>query len=481
MNIHHLRNTICLLWLISGAFFSMKSMAASLVDTISAKLVAYNFLRSKIPDRLTDVDKLILTPSSNQNMYVFNAVGGGFVILSAYEGVPPVLGYSTEGYFDENSLPGNANDWFHGYDSTLAKAKELELKNENAENHWKQLKNGSTRGVKSADIIVNPLVSATWNQSKEYSYYCPSNSELGTAMSGCVPVAMAEIMHYWKYPAKGLKSVSYTDKNYGYLSLDLKKVDFDYSQMPVKLDGNSTDAEIKSVAMLIYACAVSINAEFGPSKIGTGGYLVSTNDNPNASAEYAFVNYFGYNRNIKRTARKEATATNWDQLMKNELDNGRPMIMGGADAELSGGHAFVVDGYDSDGYFHINWGWNGNLNGYFLTDSLIPYEKYDFCYNQILLYGIKPPQGYQTADELLETEDLYIVSSVNGSINVSTPDAETPFSGSLYSLTGAKMRVAVSERGKMKMDTSELPSGTYLLHLQKQGIVVRRKVVVGNW
>ena len=36
-----------------------------------------------------------------------------------------------------------------------------------------------------------------------------------------------------------------------------------------------------------------------------------------------------------------------------------------------GGHAFVCDGY-RDGYFHINWGWSGVSNGYFLLWSLDP-------------------------------------------------------------------------------------------------------------
>lgn len=42
-------------------------------------------------------------------------------------------------------------------------------------------------------------------------------------------------------------------------------------------------------------------------------------------------------------------------MIREELDAGYPLSYGGQSS--GGGHAFVCDGYDAQGFFHINWGW----------------------------------------------------------------------------------------------------------------------------
>jgi hypothetical protein len=91
------------------------------------------------------------------------------------------------------------------------------------------------------------------------------------------------------------------------------------------------------------------------------------------------------------------TDSQWIQLLKGELDNGRPMVYGGFSD--SGGHAFVCDGYQGDDYFHINWGWGGQSDGYFRLSLLNPEEQGlggsssldGFSYGQDMVYGIRPP------------------------------------------------------------------------------------------
>ena len=58
-------------------------------------------------------------------------------------------------------------------------------------------------------------------------------------------------------------------------------------------------------------------------------------------------------------------------MVYGELEAGRPVIFTGVSDE-QGGHCFVCDGYSSDRYYHINWGWGGLSDGYFLLSALDP-------------------------------------------------------------------------------------------------------------
>ena len=61
----------------------------------------------------------------------------------------------------------------------------------------------------------------------------------------------------------------------------------------------------------------------------------------------------------------------WVDVVKTDLDQGRPLVYKGYTSDYSAGHAFVVDGYDGD-YFHLNWGWSGSYNGWYLLSNLSP-------------------------------------------------------------------------------------------------------------
>ncbi|MDL2279004.1 C10 family peptidase, partial [Parabacteroides sp. OttesenSCG-928-G07] len=64
------------------------------------------------------------------------------------------------------------------------------------------------------------------------------------------------------------------------------------------------------------------------------------------------------------------------------------------------GHQFVIDGYDSDNYYHVNWGWGGRMNGNFLLTALDPEDQgtggssgnLGYNYSQDAIIGIQRPQ-----------------------------------------------------------------------------------------
>ena len=100
----------------------------------------------------------------------------------------------------------------------------------------------------------------------------------------------------------------------------------------------------------------------------------------------------------------------WTAMIKEELDKKRPILYGGASEE--GGHSFICDGYDDAGYFHFNWGWSGENDGYFLLSRLKPGSGgaggggYDFSEDQDVIIGIVPDKGDMPA--------VTITWSVNG-------------------------------------------------------------------
>jgi hypothetical protein len=93
-----------------------------------------------------------------------------------------------------------------------------------------------------------------------------------------------------------------------------------------------------------------------------------------------------------------------------------------------GGHAFVLDGIDTNGYFHINWGWNGNSNdeAYYTTSTLDPIYKgtakgYYYNNNQSVVIGIqKPVYSLTTSTFTMGKTTVAVGQSVSFNFNTMT-------------------------------------------------------------
>ena len=86
----------------------------------------------------------------------------------------------------------------------------------------------------------------------------------------------------------------------------------------------------------------------------------------------ALRDHFRYDKGVSYKSRPNYTQATWEQLLRNELIADRPIVYSGTGS--GGGHAFVCDGYDANGLFHINWGWGGMSDGYFNLNYLVPSE-----------------------------------------------------------------------------------------------------------
>lgn len=325
--------------------------------------------------------RLAYTRSGDSQLlfYVFNR-DAGFVIVSADDRAPEILGYSDAGPFDVDSLPDNFRYLLNSYAAeleSLAAAPEAIALPAKAVG----------RSTQATGKSVAPLLgSILWDQGDPYNRQCPVMSDGGKSVVGCVATAMAQIMGYHQWPEKGTGTIpGYTTRSQG-LVIDEENIEntyYDWDHITPVYTSESTDEERNAVATLMYHCGISVGMDYGYE---SGAF---SQDVPEA-----LTTYFGYNRNMKLLNRLYYTKAEWDSIIRHELDEKRPVYYSGASAQ--GGHAFVCDGYDTNGLFHINWGWSGLSNGYFMLSNLTPAAQGTggsnggFNWSQAIITGIQP-------------------------------------------------------------------------------------------
>ncbi len=343
---------------------------AERVNSETAQKVATTFLNNNGAKsaQLTDLSLEAGFP----NLYIFNAEPG-FVVMATDDCVQPILGYSLTGKFVAKDMPDNVRCWLQGYNDEIQYAidQQLEATAETVQ-LWKDLMEGNSKAAR-ATVVVAPLIQTKWNQNKYYNNLCPEmqGGSNGHAYTGCTATAMAQVIKYYNYPSKGIGSHSYS-WNEQILSADFGATYYDWDNMAdyyeYYYDDNGTlhwlsapsSVEIDAVATLMYHCGVSVDMNYRPNGSGASIY----------DAANALKNYFNYSSSTEYKIKSDYDDAVWKTMVKGELNENRPLEYAGYDPNGSGGHAFVCDGYNSNDYFHFNWGWAGNYNGYFSLNNL---------------------------------------------------------------------------------------------------------------
>ena len=298
--------------------------------------------------------------------YIFNINNDeGFVIVSGNDIAYPVLGYSFEGgYNTDNQSPGFAY-FMQGLQNEIDYGIKQQI--EQDEEISKQWEAYLSRDITKLRSTTNDsyLVQSKWDQLVPYNNLCPSVNGVKT-VTGCVATVMAQIMYFYKYPAKGtgiLPAYSYKTIRIPEVDLDAaSNYDWDNMSNTYPTFGNFDPNNF--VATLMYHCGVSVRMMYDvPATGGSGAY--------NSDAGRALALNFGYDKSIQTKQRAFYTNNEWHAMLKNEINAGRPVFYSGSDAN-GGGHAFICDGYNEYNYFHFNWGWGGYYDGFFLTSALNP-------------------------------------------------------------------------------------------------------------
>jgi len=350
--------------------------------------------------------------------YIYNYDGGGFVIVSGDDRFGEILAYNTVGEIDMDSAPDGLKDMLRLY------AVAFDMLPDGDDNTGMQL-------TATPEVVVQPLLGdIAWGQDAPFNAMTPVSTGGTHFYTGCVACAGTQIMRYYSYPAKGLGSKTYTDPlSKNTLTADFGNTTYSWADMPARVPDAATDAQTRAYSTIAAHFGIAVEMQYETA--GSGAY--------DMMVPFALRNYFGYDKALRLHLREYYSTSEWLSIIKEELSSGRPVFYGGTSDKGSGGHAFVLDGYDSQDFVHVNWGWYGSSNGYFRINHLDPSSLGEgggaggYNLGQDMVTGIRPALAGSKRDYAIYGEsrmnidgpfgDTFTMMSYLGNIDVE------PFSG----------------------------------------------------
>lgn len=361
--------------LISTFGLSLNAFAA-MQDTATLQTVAQNWLQDAAQKGLVDSAELnSLSPlglNEDESLFQLGRFGNdGWMLLSSDDLLLPVVGFGN-GLAGE--LPEALRDRLEmeaamvaGSNATSSAA---------ASSEWSRLVNyqaEATRSMPATNNDVEALITAEYHQGTGWNSYCPEDpaGPDGHTYVGCVAVALGQVMSYWNWPQTGIGDECYPHDVYGTICADFGSTTYDWNAMS---DQGATDA----TAQMLFHAGVSVDMYYGVA----GGSSSQT-----SRTVGALINHFQYEQAATMYWRMSFSDAEWHDLLNDELASGRPMIYRGQGS--AGGHCFNVDGVQDSTWYHVNWGWGGSYNGYFLLDDMSP-GNWTFNSYQGAVVGIEP-------------------------------------------------------------------------------------------
>ena len=355
-----------------AALLAITSASAQQVSHEVALTRALAFLhKTSNMKKGTNHEPKLSTAIERSELYVFNDEAGGYVVVSGEERTPSILGFSPDGKVDALNMPCNMRAWLQEYAAQI--------------DYLRTHPNATVtpKGTPEEREIIPPLMDCLFSQGEPYNYQCPVNPQTGNlCVTGCVATAMAQIMYRHKWPqetADVIPDYSTPSLDIGLPEVPITTIDWENIINDYNYYANYTSEQADAIATLMHLCGCSVQMDYAESS-------GASSENA-ANAFYRFFNYDNYLEHRSWFSDEE-----WEEMLYGELTEGRPVYYSGHSSE--GGHAFVIDGYgyeDLDApYFHINWGWGGYENDYYLMMDVGGFNN-----NQMAIMGIQPmdPDG----------------------------------------------------------------------------------------
>lgn len=436
-----MRNRFKTLFAFIGAMLSMLTALAQEVDESTAQQRALSFLQKSSSSMSRSMNgqasalsiKLVHTSKGDMgnNYYAYNVgYNEGFIVVSADDRAEEVLCYADEGTFNINNMAPSMKWWMGEYEKQLKQIRQTNTPTSSV--------NSRAGAYYAAWSPVKPLLTSAWDQGDPYNLYTPMVNPSMHAPTGCVATAMAQIMHANKYPEHGYGSHSYTMRsfmtgkdttltaNFSQHVYDWDKMEYDYTY--------SYHGDAKAVARLMSDCGIAVDMHYGFGESGSYSELVAP----------AMINYFGYDDHTVELKRDNFDSEHWAKIIYESLSKGLPIFYSGYDLLLDEGHAFVCDGYESDNYFHFDFGWAGQYNGFFKLSAIkanIDGNDAGFNHYQsiVLAYPHSPVDNYPFAivcNSFSINEDGTIDRTGTLTCNISLSE---PYNKSLSVLSGVQL------------------------------------------
>lgn len=327
---------------------------------------------------------------SQESYYVFpNVDSKGFTIVSGDDRLPEIVGYASQGSYDENNLPAGFVSFMKAYQNLynkvnlgdaealknlaeikawrnkIAQKKNAALSHSNASSHAASSHANASASAETSSAVAPLLGNIEWDQTSPYNNMCPKYDSVHVAATGCVATAMAQVMAYYKYPKQLKADIPGYVNRWNGIPMEIPTITreegiYDWDNMLPKYnkEANATQQQKDAVAKLMFHCGAAVKMNYGPESAA-------------AVSATKLAKYFGYDADLMMDLNRSSfTLDKWMQIIDTELAAGRPVLYSGQASD--GGHQFICDGSDGEGLYHINWGWSGSQNGYFDLSLLNP-------------------------------------------------------------------------------------------------------------
>ena len=380
-------------------------LQANPIDVETAKSLGVKFMKANTAMKSASAELTYTAYADNGQaaFYVFAMLPKGFVIVSADDRAKPILGYSTESNFTPQ-LPDGLMTFFDNYKAGFSQMyANNDERTAEAIADWTSLEKTGRLSASQTDRSVGPLMASIWNQTDLYNNMAPLDPNSvysGHCKSGCVANAMSQIMRYWEWPRHGQGGHGYEASsyygNYGWQEANFEEATYRFELMPDFLDFASPQAEVDAVALLEYHAGVSVDMGYGAN--ASGAY--SENVGP------AMQEYFRYSPEWEHRYKQNGAGTQWRNDLRANLDAGMPLYY--ASQGDAGGHAYVLDGYDANNMFHLNWGWAGFDNGWYAIDGFY-LTFYSFPWQHNAVFNLHPVDEYYDAPKAMEPLEASLI------------------------------------------------------------------------
>ncbi len=423
------------LMLITLIFFHYST--AQKVNLKTVKRVAVNAFYNQtnnIDKNNIDISELIPITSKNQDtlFYIVNFKNKGFTIISAEKTIQPILGICKDTEYKNDDAPPGLLYLLSRYKTEITEIRKLKAApSGKIAKKWKKysVNTKDFQKIKSNNW-VDYLLSTRWGQgtltgNNSYNRYCPEYETNNHCYAGCVAVAMAQMLHYWNCWVGETGSHGYWwhlhwNNNFEiYLNADFGNANYQWSNMPTNYADNKN-------AKLIYHCGIACEMNYG--KNGSSSLPSRAKD--------GLKNYFGFSNNIDVKWRS-SHLRHWQEMLEEQLDNGWPLIYSGGN--LSGGHTWVIDGYDDTGKFHCNWGSDGSYNGHYALGNFSPSSGNSFNQFESAIFNAFPTRTTRVGQPNLLPKEIYAgsntitINNVEPSSNYQWTTTEGTISGNYTS------------------------------------------------
>lgn len=383
------RVPLLFLFLLAALFVSAGNVSEQKAYSIAVEFAKSHNMTLKTQQPKMAAKRTRSTTTQDAAFYIFNMGGSkdGFVIVSGDDRMEPVFGYSTNSSYDATNVPDGLKWMLDTYSKCIESL------------------NGSTTKrtapqTRASYTAIEPLIQTQWNQYWPYNLQCPQKDG-EYPPTGCVATAMAQILYYytnnyWTISSEAIPSYTFNGTTYE----ALEATTFDWSSMKTTYSWDDSDESAQAaVAKLMKYCGYAAEMQYGYGGEGSAAY----------TPDKQFYKYFGFSKKIKKAYRDNyTTAEEWNELIYNELKESRPVLYSGQ-TSYNSGHQFICDGYDGNGYFHINWGWGGWTDGYYLLSDLTPSDRESgngYNTGQDIVYNLIKKTDDEDADKTLTIKSI---------------------------------------------------------------------------